>query len=233
MGNTSPGACLLDHREELAAAAHRRHERPRRTVVEDGSALSDLSPVVRRLERRRGRGPPRDHRPSRPPRVVGYRRDLAEPDHRVTQRRLGLRRGRLSAPCSPTSERWRTSTVSSTEAKARGIRVLVDLVPNHTSEQHPWFVDSALLESGRPCRDWYVWADPTHRRLASQQLGAAASAARPGRSTRPPVSTTSTTTCPSSRTSTGGTTRSAERSTRSSRSGSTGAWPGSGSTCAT
>ncbi|MDP9265173.1 MAG: alpha-amylase family glycosyl hydrolase [Chloroflexota bacterium] len=44
-------------------------------------------------------------------------------------------------------------------AHERGIRVVVDLVPNHTSEQHPWFVES---RSGRtnPRRDWYVWADP-------------------------------------------------------------------------
>jgi len=41
----------------------------------------------------------------------------------------------------------------------RGIRVLMDLVPNHTSDQHPWFVDSRSSRSARR-RDWYVWADP-------------------------------------------------------------------------
>jgi alpha-glucosidase len=45
-----------------------------------------------------------------------------------------------------------------TEAHARGIRVVVDLVPNHTSDQHPWFLESrSSLQS--PKRDWYVWAD--------------------------------------------------------------------------
>jgi alpha-glucosidase len=45
------------------------------------------------------------------------------------------------------------------EAQRRGIRVIVDWVPNHTSDQHPWFIESA---SGRnsPKRDWYVWRDP-------------------------------------------------------------------------
>ena len=45
------------------------------------------------------------------------------------------------------------------EAHARGVRVVVDWVPNHSSDQHPWFVES---RSGRdsPKRDWYVWRDP-------------------------------------------------------------------------
>ncbi len=44
-------------------------------------------------------------------------------------------------------------------AHERDIRVIVDLVPNHTSDQHLWFIES---RSGRksPKRDWYVWADP-------------------------------------------------------------------------
>ncbi len=47
------------------------------------------------------------------------------------------------------------------EAHARGIRVIVDLVPNHTSDQHPWFVESRGSRDN-PKRNWYVWADSRH-----------------------------------------------------------------------
>jgi alpha-glucosidase len=45
------------------------------------------------------------------------------------------------------------------EAGARGIKILLDLAPNHTSSVHPWFTEAA---SGRDSsrRGWYVWADP-------------------------------------------------------------------------
>ena len=43
-------------------------------------------------------------------------------------------------------------------AGERGIRVILDLVPNHTSDRHPWFLDARSSRSARH-RDWYVWAD--------------------------------------------------------------------------
>jgi alpha-glucosidase len=44
-------------------------------------------------------------------------------------------------------------------ADARGIGVLLDLVPNHTSIEHPWF-EASRSSRDDPKRDWYVWADP-------------------------------------------------------------------------
>ena len=45
------------------------------------------------------------------------------------------------------------------EAHRRGIRVITELVINHTSDQHPWFQKSRRARPGSPWRDFYVWSD--------------------------------------------------------------------------
>ena len=45
-----------------------------------------------------------------------------------------------------------------TEAHQRGMRVITDLVLNHTSDQHPWF-QAARASRSSPYRDYYVWSD--------------------------------------------------------------------------
>jgi maltose alpha-D-glucosyltransferase/alpha-amylase len=45
-----------------------------------------------------------------------------------------------------------------TAADEQGIRVMLDLVVNHTSDEHPWF-QAARADRGSPYRDWYVWSD--------------------------------------------------------------------------
>ncbi len=41
----------------------------------------------------------------------------------------------------------------------RGMKLILDLVPNHTSDEHPWFVESRASRQN-PKRDWYIWRDP-------------------------------------------------------------------------
>ena len=41
----------------------------------------------------------------------------------------------------------------------RGLKLLLDLVPNHTSDRHPWFLESRSSRDN-PKRDWYIWRDP-------------------------------------------------------------------------
>jgi alpha-glucosidase len=44
------------------------------------------------------------------------------------------------------------------QAHARGLKVILDMVPNHTSDQHPWFLESKSSRDN-PKRGWYIWKD--------------------------------------------------------------------------
>jgi maltose alpha-D-glucosyltransferase / alpha-amylase len=49
------------------------------------------------------------------------------------------------------------------EAHRRGLRVVTELVLNHTSDQHPWFQRARRAAKGDPARDYYVWSDTADR----------------------------------------------------------------------
>ncbi len=48
-------------------------------------------------------------------------------------------------------------------AHARGLRVITELVINHTSDQHPWFQRARRAKKGSRAREWYVWSDSDER----------------------------------------------------------------------
>lgn len=58
------------------------------------------------------------------------------------------------------------------EAHKRGIEVIIDLVINHTSDQHPWF--KAALDPASPYRGWYTWAKPDTDLKAPSAAGSVA-----------------------------------------------------------
>ncbi len=44
-------------------------------------------------------------------------------------------------------------------AKELGLRIIIDLVPGHTSIDHPWFKESARMDAARPYKNWYIWTE--------------------------------------------------------------------------
>ncbi len=68
---------------------------------------------------------------------------------------------RAIAPAFGTLDDFRDLIVA---AHARGIRIIIDLVLNHTSDEHPWF-KAALQDRASPYRDYYVWSDTSEKYL--------------------------------------------------------------------
>jgi maltose alpha-D-glucosyltransferase/alpha-amylase len=54
------------------------------------------------------------------------------------------------------------------EAKKRGLRVITELVVNHTSDQHDWFKRARRSPAGSSARDWYVWSDTDQKFLGTR-----------------------------------------------------------------
>ena len=139
---------------------------------------------------------------------------------------------RTSAPSHPSSARCATSIGSSPRRGSAASACSMDIVPNHTSEQHPWFVDVAVVAHRRPPGLVRVGRRQGGR-AAAEQLGQQLRRSRvdtrrgdravllpqpPGGAARPQLVERG---------------RCGTRSTTSSASGPTGAWPGSASTSAT
>ncbi|MDQ0338369.1 oligo-1,6-glucosidase [Caldalkalibacillus uzonensis] len=59
-------------------------------------------------------------------------------------------------PKAGTMDTWRTLLE---EVHKRDMKLIMDLVVNHTSDQHPWFLESRSSRNN-PKRDWYIWRDP-------------------------------------------------------------------------
>ena len=112
---------------------------------------------------------------------AGRRRAVALADLSLADEGLRLRRGRLHR-CRSALRHARGLRRLVAQAHARRFKVVLDFVPNHTSDQHPWFRESRASRAS-PRRDWYIWRDPAPA-AARRTTGSPASAAARGSSTK-------------------------------------------------
>ena len=123
------------------------HVYPASFADSDGDGFGDLPGITSRLDHLAGA-----------PGSLGVDAVWLSPFYRSPMRDFGydVSDHRAVDPCFGTLADFDALLAA---AHARGLRVIVDLVPNHTSDQHPWFQD-ALHGRDAARRDWYVWADP-------------------------------------------------------------------------
>ena len=160
----------------------------------------------------------RDHRPPRPPVALGVDVVWLSPVYPSPQDDNGYDISDYQG-IDPTFGTLADFDELLAAVHDRGMKLVMDLVVNHTSDEHPWFVESRSgpatprsatgTGGARPGTGWRP-----ARPAPSRTTGRRSSPARPGSSTRPAASTTCTCSPASSPTSTGRTRRSARRSTR-------------------
>jgi len=83
------------------------------------------------------------------------------------------------------------------QAHRRGLRIIVDLVLNHTSDQHPWF-QAARADRRSPYRDYYVWSDTDQNYKMTRASSSSTPRSQTGRGMRQPASITGIASIPSS-----------------------------------
>jgi alpha-glucosidase len=116
---------------------------PRSFQDTDGNGIGDLPGIARRLEHLEWLGIDAVWiSPFYPSPMVDFGYDVT--DHRSVDPRFGTLADFDALVAA---------------AHARGIRVILDYIPNHTSDQHPWFRASRASRHD-PRRDWYIWRDP-------------------------------------------------------------------------
>ena len=150
------------------------------SVVDRRRRLPDLPAQLLRQRRRRHRRPARHHRPSRLPARLGITSIWLSPVYPSPQDDNGY------DICDYRTIDAEFGTLDEfdelvREANERGIELVLDLVVNHTCDEHPWFVESAVL-ADNPKRDWYWWL-----RLARARAGMAAPSRRTGLVLRRPA----------------------------------------------
>ena len=73
----------------------------------------------------------------------------------------------ITKPSCRSLVRWRILTRLLTGLHERGLRLIMDLVVNHSSDEHRWFVESRKSKNN-PYRDYYIWRDGKDDRGAKQ-----------------------------------------------------------------
>ena len=152
---------------------------PRSFADSDGDGIGDLRGITRHL----------DHLEALGVDVLWLSSGLP-----VAAGRQRLRHQRLPGDRPGLRHPGRLRRAAREAVHARGMRLVMDLVVNHTSDEHPWFVESRSSRDN-PKRDWYWWRPPRARTRepgAEPTTGARSSPGRPGSWTRPPASTTCT-----------------------------------------